>query len=178
MILLLVYPFSKRQGRGWHFRRIFANTSSPEMSSTSPRSIWETYRSASSAHKRSISARVGRLRLARSFSTKLIRASDGNESASLNTLSATTDIFHLPLPILNHRKRQGANHYRLIGIGGSFTAPLLPHHRTYGSRIRRFGGLGVFSQPARLGHPREWKQRRGDGLMCRAVGATFAKSFS
>src|SRR5215510_7046121 len=29
---------------------------------------------------------------------------------------------------------------RIIGIGGSLTAPPLPHHRTYGSRIRRFGG--------------------------------------
>ena len=26
-----------------------------------------------------------------------------------------------------------------IGIGGSLAAPPLPHHRTYGSRIRRFG---------------------------------------
>jgi len=29
-----------------------------------------------------------------------------------------------------------------IGIGGDLTASPLPHHRTYGSRIRRFGGLG------------------------------------
>src|SRR4030042_4934712 len=26
-----------------------------------------------------------------------------------------------------------------IGIGRGLTTPLLPHHRTYGSRIRRFG---------------------------------------
>jgi hypothetical protein len=28
-----------------------------------------------------------------------------------------------------------------IGIGRGLTASPLPHHRTYGSRIRRFGGL-------------------------------------
>src|SRR5437764_13942915 len=28
-----------------------------------------------------------------------------------------------------------------IGIGESLAAPPLPHHRTYGSRIRRFGEL-------------------------------------
>src|SRR5438045_9104026 len=28
-----------------------------------------------------------------------------------------------------------------IAIGGSLAAPPLPHHRTYGSRIRRFGEL-------------------------------------
>jgi len=35
---------------------------------------------------------------------------------------------------------------RLNGIGGRFAAPLLPHHRAYGSRARRFGGAG--SPPA------------------------------
>src|SRR5712691_13554568 len=30
-----------------------------------------------------------------------------------------------------------------IGIGGSLTAPPLPHHRTYGSRIRRFGSVSI-----------------------------------
>ena len=36
-----------------------------------------------------------------------------------------------------------------IGIGGSLAAPPLPHHRTYGSRIRRFGGFSgrSVSQP-------------------------------
>ena len=29
----------------------------------------------------------------------------------------------------------------LIGIGRGLATPLLPHHRTYGSRIRRFGRL-------------------------------------
>jgi hypothetical protein len=53
---------------------------------------------------------------------------------------------------------------RLIGIGGSLTTPLLPHHRTYGSRIRRFGGLSVLNQPAKLGSPREWKQRHGSAM--------------
>ena len=32
-----------------------------------------------------------------------------------------------------------SNSWGLIGIGGSLAAPPLPHHRTYGSRIRRFG---------------------------------------
>jgi len=27
----------------------------------------------------------------------------------------------------------------IIGIGGRLAAPLLPHHRAYGSRTRRFG---------------------------------------
>ena len=31
---------------------------------------------------------------------------------------------------------------QLIGIGRGLAASPLPHHRTYGSRIRRFGGLG------------------------------------
>jgi hypothetical protein len=38
---------------------------------------------------------------------------------------------------------------RLIGIGGSLTAPPLPHHRTYGSRIRRFGSLSIITMPRR-----------------------------
>jgi hypothetical protein len=35
----------------------------------------------------------------------------------------------------------------IIGIGRSLAAPLLPHHRTYGSRIRQFGGLSGQSSP-------------------------------
>jgi hypothetical protein len=30
---------------------------------------------------------------------------------------------------------------RRIGIGGNLAAPALPHHRTDGSRLRRFGGF-------------------------------------
>jgi len=89
----------KFKSHRWYFRRIFANTSSPGMSSTSPRSIWETRCSASAAHKRSISAWVGRLRLVRSFSTKLIRASDGNESASLKNLISNNS--HILPPYVN-----------------------------------------------------------------------------
>ena len=37
-----------------------------------------------------------------------------------------------------------------IGIGGSLAAPLLPHHRAYGSVPRRFGWLCVFALHAGL----------------------------
>ena len=64
--------------------RILAKTSSPGMSFTLPSSIWDTRRSASSAQRRSISSSIGRLRLVRSFSTKLRRTSAGRDRASLN----------------------------------------------------------------------------------------------
>jgi len=48
-------------------------------------------------------------------------------------------ITHEPAPL--EATPDGAVRGWRIGIGGSLTTPPLPHHRTYGSRIRRFGGL-------------------------------------
>jgi hypothetical protein len=39
--------------------------------------------------------------------------------------------------------------WHLIGIGRGLTASPLPHHRTYGSRIRRFGGWSQGHHPNR-----------------------------
>jgi hypothetical protein len=48
--------------------------------------------------------------------------------------------------------------WRLIGIGRDLTASPLPHHRTYGSRIRRFGGFSQRWEPRwRRGNPRPSK---------------------
>ena len=55
------------------FARILAKTSSPGTTLALPSSIWDTRRSASSAQRRLISLSIGRLRLVRSFSTKLRR---------------------------------------------------------------------------------------------------------
>jgi len=52
-----------------------------------------------------------------------------------------------------------------IGIGRSLAAPLLPHHRTYGSRIRRFGGSSARAQfSTRLGSPKAAKYRQGSAI--------------
>ncbi len=76
-----------------YFLRILEKTFLPGTSFTSPLSIWAMRRSASSAHSRSISGCVGRLRLVSSFSTRLTRASAGSDKASSNTFFATTGIF-------------------------------------------------------------------------------------
>src|SRR5215475_7259205 len=54
---------------------------------------------------------------------------------------------------------------RPIGIGGNLAAPALPHHRTYGSRIRRFGGLsgGSVLTQARQAQRGEVALRQRDG---------------
>ena len=54
------------------------------------------------------------------------------------------------------RHRQWAGQRHAAWILGSLTAPPLPHHRTYGSRIRRFGGLS-YRRTASFGSPGEWK---------------------
>ena len=38
---------------------------------------------------------------------------------------------------------RGRRPSRMIGIGGRLATPLLPHHRAYGSRTRRFGQSSV-----------------------------------
>src|SRR5712691_1423540 len=45
----------------------------------------------------------------------------------------------------------------LIGIGGDLTASPLPHHRTFGSRIRRFGSLSTIphAKVLALGSPKQ-----------------------
>ena len=52
----------------------------------------------------------------------------------------------------------------LIGIGGNLTAPALPHHRTYGSRIRRFDELNSY-RGARFGSPKFVKKRNGNAIV-------------
>src|SRR4030042_3221763 len=76
-----------------YFLRILEKTFFPGTSFISRLSIWAMRRSASSAHSLSISGCVGRLRLISNFSTRLILASAGSDSASLNTFLATTAIF-------------------------------------------------------------------------------------
>jgi len=49
--------------------------------------------------------------------------------------------FRKPVPIPDQVRDRAFSGSCAIGIGGSLTTPPLPHHRTYGSRIRRFGGL-------------------------------------
>jgi hypothetical protein len=68
--------------------------------------------------------------------------------------------------------------YSPIGIGGSLAAPALPHHRTYGSRLRRFGGLGGWSALTQAGQAERgdvalWPRQRQRGALTqtpRAVG--------
>jgi hypothetical protein len=51
--------------------------------------------------------------------------------------------FRLPLKFLHFCLCAGLHVERavMIGIGGRIAPPPLPHHRTYGSRIRRFRDL-------------------------------------
>ena len=55
-----------------------------------------------------------------------------------------------------------------IGIGGSLAAPPLPHHRTYGSRIRRFAGLGTGDVSHLCRRIRRWSP----SCWLRSLGAT------
>jgi hypothetical protein len=54
---------------------------------------------------------------------------------------------------------------RRIGIGGNLAAPALPHHRTYGSRLRRFGG---FSGWVRLRPGSAGRARRSSAVAARS----------
>ena len=78
-----------------YFVRILAKTSSPGTSLAVPSSIWDKRSSASFAQRRSISSSIGRLRLVRSFSTKLKRTSAGRDRASSITLSVVVAILIL-----------------------------------------------------------------------------------
>ena len=53
--------------------------------------------------------------------------------------------------------------WRRIGIGGGLTTSPLPHHRTYGSRIRRFGRFSILAHAQALagGSPRQHNARSG-----------------
>jgi hypothetical protein len=65
---------------------------------------------------------------------------------------------------------QAVDHARhTIGIGGSLTTPPLPHHRTYGSRIRRFGGLSGHLLPQK-----GWPPRFGNPQPRKRFGPCFA----
>jgi hypothetical protein len=58
--------------------------------------------------------------------------------------------------IERHMCVRACSSWCLIGIGENLTTPPLPHHRTYGSRIRRFGSVNkVFgsSTPTPLSSP-------------------------
>lgn len=58
----------------------------------------------------------------------------------------------------------------LIGIGGGLTTSPLPHHRTYGARIRRFGRLSILAGAKALADrsPRQPHARSGT-LPCQRV---------
>src|SRR5208337_2896944 len=52
-----------------------------------------------------------------------------------------------------------ASKLAMIGIGGAVARPPLPHHRTYGARIRRFRDLSPWGPEVRYA-VRRWRLRR------------------
>ena len=66
----------------------------------------------------------------------------------------------------------------LIGIGGGLTTSPLPHHRTFGSRIRRFGRLSLLSGAKALAgsSPRQPHARSGNLPCERPVTGLYDRS--
>src|SRR4029453_5290977 len=66
----------------------------------------------------------------------------------------------------------------LIGIGGGLTTSPLPHHRTFGSRIRRFGRFSMLAHAKALAchSPRQPHARSGTLSCKRLVMSLYDRS--